>query len=245
MRTAPQPRAFRGEQSGAELYAALELTPAEQAETGQAGKRRGHVKLFSRHQPRHALPAEGAVTDEDAEAAADEFRGMKDIEAALENGGALQYYQPPARQTGPQPARATGPQPSFTPAAVRQTGPMGAARARHRGSEADRILSAAWQRASAVPQPPPPPGHPVTAAQASASLGRLRYPAPDVTDGYGGVPAYVAMMRVADVLTGTTSRYGYPAAWPLPVAPQARKRGLAIPVEAAPEPPAEDAEDES
>ena len=221
VRTAPQQTAEQrvlGPQLSAALTAALEEKPVP--DPGPATRHRGRRrKLLGRKAgPRHA---------EDGEKAAAQFRGMQD--APRRPRLAL---PPAAARTGPL-------QPTFTPRNA--TGPQH--RPRHASGETERILDAARRRADAVPVPPPPDSHPVTAAQVWQSLGRLRYPVPDSRDQYGRTPAYVAMMRVADVLTGTTSRYGYPAAHPVPVAPEVPDRGFAVTVEAAPEPPPDGGED--
>ena len=212
MRTAPQ-QAARYAPDGEALRRALDMTPGQVAaiEQGeQPGKHGGRVKMRGkrRHQPRHAAA-------DDAETVALEFQAM---------AGPAPEPAPPARRTGPQPAavRPTGPQPRFTP--NRATGPQRIPR--HASSETERILDIARRRADAVPVPAPPVTRPVTAAQAADHIARLQLPGSDLADGYGNIPAHIEYMRRVDHLTGTTTRYVFPGAWPLPVAPQVRTRGI-------------------
>ena len=107
---------------------------------------------------------------------------------------------------------------------------MAAPQGRH-ASETERILSIAQRRADAAPVPVHE--HQVTAAQSLAHFDQLdedhlTYPAYDATDGYGTVPRYVALMCRVSLLTGTSSRFEFPGAWPLPVAPQVLALGLAV-----------------
>lgn len=217
MRTAPLrqaagPRAIeaRTAPNGQALYRALEVKPADGLAEEHSGKRAGRVKLFrGKHVPRHARPAATPETDGDAEAAAQEFRALAQDPPPPD---------PAARRTGPQPARVTGPLPTFTPNG-RHTGPQRAS-----WWTEGEILAVARRRADTVPVPEPPAAPAVPAGQA-CRVGALRYPAYDAADGYGTVPQYVALMQQADRLTGTTSRYVFPAAWPLPVAPLVARRG--------------------
>jgi hypothetical protein len=217
MSTAPQ-RAARelgitGPQLSAELEAALEHKPVPDPEPvtrHRGGKRR---RLLRKPGPRHA---------EDGEKAAREFRSMAEVAPAR------------PRPALPRAVERTGPQPTFTPRGA--AGPP--RRPRHAG-EVERILAIAQRRADSVPVPVQE--NPVTAKQAFQHVnrldpGHLQYPAYDAADGYGSVPKYVALMQYVSRATGTDSRYEFPGAWPLPVAPEVRSRGLAITAGDAPAP---------
>lgn len=212
MRTASQQAALTAPDAAA-LHNALERVPAEVLDEEKAARRRSRMRILRRHQPRHA--AEDGGTAEDADTVAMEFREMRQDEPAP----APRHSRPQAAPvTGPQPAWPTGPQPRFTP--HRNTGPQ----PRHR-DEIGRILGIAHHRADRVPVPDPPA---ITSAAAFARnaerIGQLPLPGYDASDGYGHIPAHVAYMRRVSYFTGTASRFDFPAAWPLPVAPLVPKR---------------------
>lgn len=220
MRTASQQAALTAPDAAA-LHNALERVPAEVLDEEKAARRRSRMRILRRHTPRHG--AVGGETAEDADTVAMEFREMRQDEAARTPARPGWYEaMPPAPRhsrpqaapvTGPQPAWPTGPQPRFTP--HRNTGPQ----PRHR-DEIGRILGIAHHRADRVPVPDPPA---ITSAAAFAQnterIAQLPLPGCDASDGYGHIPAHVAYMRRVSYFTGTSSRFDFPAAWPLPVAP--------------------------